>query len=372
MRIAAHRRLFATAICAVLLAAALVGWSLARSTVNRLACLPVSSRGSSLAQGLDSGERRAVAGVVGSGVSRGVVYVTAGDGRLYVGGGRPFRWTRRPGLAPGYLVASTRSGHRDAIYARSQAVSRSINQGRSWRQLSCALVLDPNPLWLSPRNANVMYLAANAPDSPGGQADGGLYATSNSGRTWRRITNFPSVGGGYQDKNVIRAVAADPRNSEDVTVGAEPGGVFRSTDGGKDWSFAAIRPRTTTAGPGVWSLAYGPGPTYFLWAGTESGVFRRSASGVWQPAGLPGENVWVVPDARLSELAFAFPQYGGSATRSVDGGKTWRPMEGLPKKVIGINVQSGTDVAFAWSSQAIYRSNDHGKTWVKLPPLPIK
>lgn len=215
-----------------------------------------------------------------------------------------------------------------------------------------------------------MYLAASAPDGARSATYGGLYGTSNGGRTWKRYTNFPSAGPGYVEQQIINAVAADPRNSADITVGAEAGGVYRSRDGGKRWSFDAIERRKTTAGPLVWSLAYGPAPSYFLWAGSVNGAFRRSPDGSWRAAGLPGQNVYVVPDARLPQVAFAFPQYGGRANRTFDGGEKWQPMKGLPDSITGISVQADTDVAYAWTARTIYRSFDHGASWSRLPKLP--
>ena len=359
MKVGRHRRELAILVGLVVLGSALVGWTLVRSQRATLGCLP-PMRSQSLAVGMSSEEQKTVMAAVGSSVVPGQVYVTTEGGKFFAGGGEPFRWQLRSSSVPGYVALALPSGHRDTLYEALDNLSRSTNGGRTWAHLSCRLILVSQPVWVSPRNPRVIYLAANTGDGVTGTSYGGFYSTRDGGRTWGRTL----------DSAALDAVAAAAGNPRDVTVSAPDGGVLRSRDGGQHWSSGLREHLSGLKGPQVLNLSYGPGLASFLWAASQQGVFRRSGSGQWSAAGLRGVYVSsVVPDARLSQTAFAVILDRG-ARRTTDGGKTWHRMSGLPSSITGVNVQALGDVVYAWGGRAIYRSNNHGKTWSRLSPLP--
>lgn len=353
-----RRRRLLVALAVVCLA----GWpaGLAALRGGSIGCIPVTSP-------QESGQR-AIGEVLAS--SRGKVYVRTTGSRLFVGGGDPVRWRQKRTVAPGRLLAVLRGQGGDTIFAGYEALYRSANGGRSWVRLGCGHVVDG--VGLAARQPSLIYLAADVLDGPPQGVGGGLYRTRDGGRTWNHLSGLPW-------DPVAQAVVINPRNVDDVTVALGDGGVAQSLDGGGNWSFSSmgLKPagpaEASLEGPQVWNLSYGAAPAHTLWAGSQQGVFRRGRNGVWTKVLRSGygADVTVVPDARLPQLAFAF---GGPAPdvarRTLDGGKTWHPVPGIPPEIQGISIGPSDDAVYAWTSQHIYQSSDHGNTWTQLPPLP--
>jgi hypothetical protein len=329
-------------------------------------CIPVISA-AEYAKSSGPGAQRSIADVLGSAVGR-RVYVRTQGFRLYVGSGHPLRWRQARAIVPrGLRGVSAGRGH-DIVYAGFRGLYRSSNAGTSWEQLGCGRIVDGATV--AAHQPSLIYLAADVEDpSPHGR--GGLYRSRDGGRAWDHLSISPPLDATAQ------AVAVNPRNADDVTVALGGGGVARTVDGGHTWSLSKMWPKPVglaqvgLKGPQVWSLLYGRGPT--LWAGSQQGAFRRDPSGEWAKVLRSGYSaeVTVVPDARLSRVAYAF---GGPASpparRTLDAGKTWRRLPGLPPDIEGITVRPSDDTAFAWTPHSIFRSSNHGSTWTQLPPLP--
>jgi photosystem II stability/assembly factor-like uncharacterized protein len=135
--------------------------------------------------------------------------------------------------------------------------------------IGTAMAVDPHD-----RSGNTVYLGTI----------GGLYKTTNGGRTVRNVTEHKIP------REAIGAVAVDPRHHNTVYIGtgvslltlsddAAGTGVYVSHNGGKTWH----RPARNTHGYGVNAVAVSPkngdvfvGTTYGLWRSTDHGrSFRR-------------------------------------------------------------------------------------------------
>ncbi|KXK56951.1 MAG: hypothetical protein IPM61_11590 [Chlorobi bacterium] len=146
---------------------------------------------------------------------------------------------------------------------------------------------------------------------------------------WTSIGPFNSGGR-------IRSVVLNPYNSQTIFIGAAGGGVWKTMDGGANWSTTFDKQPALVMG----AIAIDPTDTNTIYAGT-------------------GENV---P---------AFPTYEGEGIfKSSDGGNTWEPL-GLSSvgafSKIAVNWQNRNIVyaAAARSNGGFYRSDDAGKTWNK-------
>jgi photosystem II stability/assembly factor-like uncharacterized protein len=285
---------------------------------------------------------------------------------LYVGGGHPFVWRTRKTLIPGQLVFSHHGRH-DVLFAAEQALYRSDDEGRSWQRLSCGLIL--TGVAVSPSDPRTIYIAANPGVDYEDDSLGGLYRTTDGGHTWKRFTRFPKTNPAEPTANVV---AVDPTNPRHVFIGTEFGGLLRSTDGGEHWTFERIAPvHAGLNGPQLIDLAFGPGGSRSLWGSTRfGGVFRGDRLGrSWSPRGLRG--AWVgqiVPDRRNADVVYA-TVFGERAVRTLDGGKHWLRMKGLPTGIGGMTVATG-DALYAWQGRQIFRSITQGANWVQLPLLP--
>ncbi len=355
------RRRF-VAVGVLCLAGAAAGLTVLAARSGSVGCIPtISAREYAAA----SRGERAIGEIVVSSTAREKIYVRRQDFRLFVGDGNPVRWRQERAFAPGGLLEATRGPGHDLLYAGYRALYRSANGGQSWEQLGCGHVLDG--IAVAAHHPGLTYLAADTLDGPPQGVGGGLYRTRDGGRDWSAVSiPPPSV--------TVQAVAIDPRNADDLTIAPGAGGVARSLDGGDQWSFSAMGFKSAgLEGPQVWTLAYGPGPSYTLWAGSQQGVFRRGRDGQWTRVLRSGyaANLTVVPDPRLSRLAFVFGGPGSEvARRTLDGGKTWQPVPGLPPEIQGISIRPSDDAVYAWTAHRIYQSADHGNTWTQLSPLP--
>ncbi|HVG30565.1 MAG TPA: hypothetical protein VM864_12735 [Pyrinomonadaceae bacterium] len=237
-------------------------------------------------------------------------------------------------------------------------------------------------------NPNVVYV---------GTASGGIFKTTNAGVTWRPIFD-------QQTTISVGDIALEPGNPEVVWVGTGESavrnsisfgdGVYKSTDGGKNWQHVGLRdseriskilvsPRDpNTVYVGALGHAFGPN--------AERGVFMTTDGGrTWQKTlyidaqhGVADMDI----DPANPNIVYAAMWFferkpwthrsgddKGGLFRSTDGGRTWKKLEGgLPKTIgrIGVAVShSNPNVVYAITEAKegkLYRSDDKGETWRRM------
>jgi len=199
---------------------------------------------------------------------------------------------------------------------------------------------------VSESNPNVLYVGTGEGCIRGNATYGdGVYRSSDAGRTWTNV--------GLRDTRQIGAVAVDPGNPDVAYVaalghayGANPErGVFRTRDGGKSWEKVLFKDDRT----GAIDVVLDPANPSTLYA-----------------------SMWEVVRTPYS-LSSGGP--GSGLFKSVDGGSTWKRLEGngLPKGMlgrIGVTV-SGGDSARVYAlieaeEGGLYRSDDAGGSWTRV------
>src|SRR2546421_11630221 len=123
------------------------------------------------------------------------------------------------------------------------------------------LVVDPN-------DADRFYI---------GTLDGQIYTSTDGAHNWRLLVNF------NRPRLFVDHIIIDPRNSKVIYVAThrhkEPGGFFKSTDGGLSWKDAP-----ELRNEALHSLAQSESNPNILLAGTITGIFRSTDSGeTWSP-----------------------------------------------------------------------------------------
>jgi photosystem II stability/assembly factor-like uncharacterized protein len=282
--------------------------------------------------------------------------------------------------------------------AAAQAVPGRLFGGLSWR-------------FAGPLRGGRVLAVAGIPGQPFtyyfGAVDGGVFKTTDGGATWTPLFQHEpaaSIGAlavAPSDPEILYAGTGECAIRSDITYGD---GMYRSDDGGKTWRCIGLAdtrhigsvlvsptdPDTVL----VAALGHAYGPN------AQRGVFRTTDGGkTWTRTLFINDETGVVDLARdpaRPNVVFAAAwnarrtpwfQYapvegpGSGVYRSDDGGKTWRklPMTGLPSKGlgrIGLAVAPGTPgprvyaVVSAGRKGGVYRSDDGGTTWKRTSADP--
>jgi photosystem II stability/assembly factor-like uncharacterized protein len=130
-------------------------------------------------------------------------------------------------------------------------------------------------LAINPRVPSTLYLGC----------DYGVFKTANSGFSWRRTSN--GIIGANKRYKPVGSLRLDPSKPNTLYAGLYPGGVFKTTDGGRHWRLLGLRDKGY-----VLALGIAPQNPKTIYAGTSGG----------------------------------YPVEEGALYKSIDGGRSWRTL----------------------------------------------
>jgi photosystem II stability/assembly factor-like uncharacterized protein len=273
-----------------------------------------------------------------------------------------------------------------------------------------ALVIEPSLLssfsWrpLGPFKAGRTTTAIGIPSQPNtfliGAANGGVWKTTDAGRTWQPIFDDQPTGSigaiavAPSDPNVLYVGTGESVHRRDLSIG---NGLYKSTDAGRTWTHAglpesqhiadvAIDPRDASrlfvAVPGH---PYGPNAERGIFRSTDGArsfervLYGNDNTGAAAVAIDPANTrtiyaaLWESRQAPWGEETFSGP--GTGLFKSTDGGVTWRALtaglpdyadDGLRRMTIAIAAAKPARVFVAVDAErraGLYRSDDGGETW---------
>jgi photosystem II stability/assembly factor-like uncharacterized protein len=236
--------------------------------------------------------------------------------------------------------------------AAGGGVWRTDDAGGTWQALfQNGPAASVGALTIAPSNPNVIYIGTGQPEPRYDIGAGlGVFKSTDGGAHWMPL--------GLEKTRYIGRIWVDPRNENDVLVGAQghffgpspDRGIYRSTDGGKSWSQVLKIDNWT----GVVDIASDPKNSKLIFASA------------WEAHQYPWQSYFTPVTGP-----------GSAIYKSADSGATWHRISGggWPTSTLGriglavTDTKKGTRVyAGAESKEAggLYRSDDGGAHWDRV------
>jgi photosystem II stability/assembly factor-like uncharacterized protein len=212
-----------------------------------------------------------------------------------------------------------------------------------------------------------------------------------TGTVWAPIGPSPISQGGRQDNGLVSSIAIHPNDENIIYVGTAGGGVWRTSNGGANWTPIFDRQISLGVGePGA--IAIDPNNTSTIYVGTsgritpqrQAGLFKSTDGGAscirlgsGYPAGNTGNasqfvnqfiNVIIVDPAN-SQILYLSSTSG--VFRSTDGGQNWTLGAGSAgdarSLVLDTTSPANARILYAGVNGAgVIRSNDGGQNWAPI------
>ena len=253
-------------------------------------------------------------------------------------GGRSGAVTGDPGQKNTFYFGSTGGG-----------VWKTIDGGSNWKNISDKYFGGSiGSVSVAPSDHTILYVGEGENTLRGNVSEGfGIWRSDDAGRSWRNI--------GLKDTRHIIRIVIHPKNPDIVWVAAighlfgpnEERGVYKTTDGGKNWRRVLFSDNMS----GASDLVMEPGNPQTLYASTWT--IKRTPYSL--ESGGPGSALW----------------------KSTDGGETWQKLnskKGFPGNttigIIGISVPASNPervYAIVESEKGgLLKSDDAGETWTTV------
>ncbi|WP_299225011.1 T9SS type A sorting domain-containing protein [uncultured Psychroserpens sp.] len=182
--------------------------------------------------------------------------------------------------------------------------------------------------------------------------------------TWEQLgpSYWNQTSGWNPGVGRVTSIAVEPTNINHIIVGANTGGVWRTTDGGATWTVLTDNLSTLT----VYALAIDPSnPSTYFWGSSSGTIFKSTDSGAtWNilaDTGVGNVNKILIDPTNTNKM-YCSVDFGG-IYKSLDAGVTWTLIDGRATSGYDIEFKPGnTNVVYA-SGNAFFKSTDGGATF---------
>src|SRR5215472_9466958 len=231
------------------------------------------------------------------------------------------------------VAYATSMGH---VFAPNpdRGVFKTTDGGKTWTKV---LYVDDktgaNDVVMDPKHPDTLYASMwQAQRTPwhleSGGPGSGIYKTTDGGANWTKISTNPGFATGLLGKMGL-AVAASSPNVVYAIVQADDGGVFRSSDGGATWHRVNSEWKLRQRAFYYMAIYADPTNPNTVFAPEVDSVWKSTNGGkTWKALMPPGDHhiIWINP--RNTNILLEGDD--GGATVSVDGGKTWSSENNQP------------------------------------------
>jgi len=241
---------------------------------------------------------------------------------------------------------------RNPLYQSNGGIYRSIDGGLNWDTLY-SLTYSQSPgvrLFLHPTDHKILYMIAR-----------NLYKSTNSGQSWQTIFGAfgPLVRLGINPKNP---------NVMYVTKSIPYGQVFKTTDGGLNWSDASVGlpiGEYFQAGP----IEVNPEFPDTILLGTNFGLYRSTnGAASWDSTAVKGFIHGLNIHPNLTNIAFAGTSYDWSTQKTTNFGESWFKTTGSTGEFARSFVFHSIYPNIIYNTENL-KSIDTGNVWIKIDTL---
>jgi photosystem II stability/assembly factor-like uncharacterized protein len=292
---------------------------------------------------------------------------------------------------------ATKTGH------LGPTVFRSTDRGRTWKEATQPPAFPKAAEGEQGRAVQaVFWLTAGHSSERGtwyaGTSPAGLFRSEDGGDRWEPVTGFNdhpmrpqwAAGFGTPGGELLHSILVDPRDPKHLYFGISAGGVFESTDGGRDWAplnegVAAdfLPDQNAPFGHDPHCVVQHPLMPDRLYQQNHCGIYRidRPARrwtriGDAMPRKIRDIGFPVVVDPRDPDIAYVLPMDGSTVwpRTAVDGkpavyvtrnaGKSWRRLDkGLPRSQAWLTVYRQAMCADGGKPLGLYFGTTNGEVW---------
>lgn len=230
---------------------------------------------------------------------------------------------------------------------------------------------------MGPRGGSAHAIAVDAdPTILYADGDDGVFRSADGGLRWTLVLPGDMLGVGADPTTSGRVYATRVRQSpcpfSCITITID---ILRSTDAGDTWTVVHSESRNNAFPRRGWisalAVAVDPAAPQTI----HAGGWARSVDGgaTWSPVdGIPYGAWTVVVDPSAPGVVYAGVGYQNGLSsgmfRSTDGGATFTMLGFLP--VASLALEAPTGMLYAATGGDVFRSADGGATWTPASPLP--
>lgn len=219
---------------------------------------------------------------------------------------------------------------------------------------------DVRVITVDPKDKDRLYIST---------LDGQIHTSADGGKTWRLLVNL------NRPQLVLDQLFVDSRDSKIIYASGhrhkEPGGFFKTTDGGATWKEAKDLSKAS-----IHSMVQSDFDPNIILVGTIDGVWMSKNSGDdWKKISsdtMPINIDSLAIDPRSTDTIYAGTWW--RAYKSTDSGKNWRLIkDGMidDSDVFAITIDTkNPDHIVASACSGIYESYNKGEKWAKVNGIP--